>query len=186
MTIIEKNRQESNIGLSYATKKTDRLSQEIRQYLIFHEDDPNFPLEVILTEVPPYHDQPFHRHQTINEITIVLQGEAVGVTKEENGQEVEHPIKIMSLYDKLQETHYFKGIKAALDGTLLFVLEDKKTGEISGGELPYQEGFDAKEKYHTIKNPSADTSIIATVKYVDKKTMEQNPEIFKQDKIMFD
>jgi hypothetical protein len=184
MTTIETSRKESNIGLSYLLPKKSSATGEVRQYAIFHEDDPNFPVEVIITEVPPNYIQPFHKHETINEITIVLKGQAIGITKD-NNEEKEHPIQAMSLYKEFEKTHNFKGIKASIDGTLLFVLEDKKTKEISGGELPYTEGFDAKDKYHTIKNPTDQIIVIATVKFADKNIVKNNRDIFKQDKKMY-
>lgn len=132
-------------GLTITTEEAPTRvveADEQRHYYLFREKDPNFPLELIITEVPPGHTQPFHSHETIDEITVVLHGEAMGLTKEtKDSPQQEHPIKAASLYDP--EKHNFHAITAAKDGTVLLVLEDKENGEIFGGELPYDEGFDA-------------------------------------------
>src|SRR4030042_6646888 len=155
---------------------------EKRQYYLFHERDPNYPLERIITEIPPGYSPPWHAHQTINEITVVLFGEIVGMTKKEkNTFPQEQHIKAIPFFDP--ERHNFHAITAAKDGTILLVLEDKETGEIIGGELPYDEGFNAGKAFHTAENRTDQWVTTATVKITTPEIFAQNPRIFLEDKI---
>ena len=76
---------ENGEGLSITSQEAPTRvveAGEKRQYYLFREKDPDYPLELIITEVPPGHTQPFHAHETIDEITVVLHGEVVGITKD--------------------------------------------------------------------------------------------------------
>ncbi len=87
----------------------------------------------------------------------------------------------MSIYDP--DVHNFHRITAAKDGTVLLVLEDKNTGDIIGGELSYDEGFNAGKAYHTVENRTDKWVTMATVKITTPETFAKNPKIFQEDKI---
>ena len=176
---------ENGEGLSITSQEAPTRvveAGEKRQYYLFREKDPDYPLELIITEVPPGHTQPFHAHETIDEITVVLHGEVVGITKDtKDSPQQEHPIQALSLYDP--KVHDFHRITAAKDGTVLLVLEDRNTGEIFGVELPYDEGFNAGKAFHTVENRTDQWIIMATVKKTTPETFAKNPKIFQEDKI---
>jgi len=180
MENIEKDKGLSITSENAPTRVTE--DGEKRHYYLFRERDPNYPLELIITEIPPGHTQPFHAHKTIDEITVVLYGEIVGITKKtKESPEQEHLIQTLSLYDP--EIYDFHTITAAKDGTILLVLEDKNTGNIVGGELPYSEGFNAGRTFHTVKNRTDQWAVMATVKITTPETLAKNPRIFQEDKI---
>lgn len=171
--------------ISIATKEAPSRIDEVgekRQYYLFRERDPNYPLEVIITEVPAGHKQPWHLHKTIDEVTVALFGEVVGLTKNSpDAQPEEQPIGTFSFFDP--EKHNFHGITAAKDGTILIVLEDKETGEIIGGQLPYEEGFNTGKAFHTIENRTNQWATLATVKITTPEVLAKNSRIFEEDKI---
>jgi hypothetical protein len=176
-------------GENYLTIKTEDApirvvgDNEKRQYYLFREKDSKYPIEVIITEVPPKSIQPFHRHETIDELTVVLSGEAVGIIKDENGENKDIQIQQLSFYDP--KVNELNAIMAAEDGILLLVLKDKMTGEISGGELPLDEWFDAGKTWHTISNKTDSVCMTATIKKTTSQILKDNPKIFIDDKINF-
>ncbi|MBT6691656.1 cupin domain-containing protein [Candidatus Parcubacteria bacterium] len=68
---------------------------ELRYYYTDMSDGngENVPIKVIVTEIPPYHVQPFHTHSNVHEVSTVLFGEVVAVDSdtlvEANHQEIE-------------------------------------------------------------------------------------------------
>jgi uncharacterized cupin superfamily protein len=157
-------------------------NDEKRTYYLFREKDPNYPLELIVTEVPPGHTQPYHAHSTIDEITVVLSGEITGLIKDpQTGKVTEHTVKAISFYDP--DKQHFHGITATTDGQTKIILEDAETGEITEHDLPYEEGFDAGKAIHTMDNRTDGWCVTATVKKTTPETFSKNPKIFQEDKI---
>ncbi len=156
---------------------------ERRVYYLFREFDPNYPLELIINEVPPGHTLPFHAHETIDETTVVLFGEVIGLTKDSKGGQLqEHHVKAVSLYDP--DKHNFHRITATKEGDVFMVLEDKETGEILEKPLPYKEGFNAGRALHSVENRTSNWVTMATVKKTTPEIFQKNPRIFQEDKIL--
>ncbi len=158
---------------------------EKRIYYLFSQIDCSHPYELIITEMPAGIIQDYHKHNTIVETTVVLKGEATAIEKKNDGTTEKTCIKSLSFYDP--EIYDFHTIVAAEDGTLLFVLYNRQTKDYCGGELPYDEGFTAKNsEYHTIQNTSDSMSILATIKATSSDILTNNPNIFKEDKIVLE
>lgn len=170
-------------SLSFSTKEVPmRIMDdgEKRQYFIFNRKDLSFPFELIITEMPPNYMEPFHKHEVINETTVVLCGEAVGVTQE-NNMITEYPIKSLSFY--IPKINDIDKIIVNKDGTFIFVLKNKKTGKTINKKLIYGGGFDKSHIFHTIRNKTDQWVIMATIKSVNLEALKKYPKIFKEDKI---
>lgn len=63
--------------LEDVAEKARWTRKEVRWYYRDLRDDSDDPVasQVIVTEIPPGHIQPFHTHRTLHEVTIVMHGE---------------------------------------------------------------------------------------------------------------
>lgn len=77
---------ESNLFEEIALAKV--ASKEVRYYYkkIQTNSGENIPCQIIVTEIPPRHVQPFHTHETLHEISVVDEGSILVIDSNSLGE----------------------------------------------------------------------------------------------------
>jgi hypothetical protein len=162
------------IPLSEAFKEL-RPGGEERDIFYFYKRDPQYPVEVKITRLPPHFDfnKNWHRHQFVEEFSVPLTGEIM-IYEEKDGEVISHHINEAIL----QKHEWIVGIECESTKRVSLLLENKQGArrEVNVEFAPkYTEG----KNWHTVGNPTGKLVIMLTLKRVPRS-------ILKVDSLAFD
>lgn len=158
--------------------KEQRPGGEERDIFYFYKRDPQYPVEVKITRLPPNFDfnKNWHRHNFVEEFSVPLTGEVI-IYEEKDNQVIKHHITEAIL----QKDEWILGIECSSTKRAILLLEDKKGGrrEVVVEFLPkYTEG----KNWHSVGNPTNHLVIMLTLKRVSRSMLRKDSLVFDVDR----
>ncbi|GEM_PF-5502148 len=154
-------------------------SGEERHYFYFHERNPELPVEIVITRLPPFYEanRNWHKHDFVEEFSVPLMGELV-IREKGNGKDE----KVRRLSNSiLRSDEWVVGIDCVSSDESTLLIESS-----AGGRRHVKVVFDEKssegKNWHRIENPTDSMITVITMKRVPKKILKKDPLIFRVDR----
>ncbi len=154
-------------------------SGEERHYFLFHERNPELPIEVVITRLPPLFeaDKNWHRHNYVEEFSVPLTGEIEICEKKEGKRENKKRFSNAIL----RNDEWVVGIncESAKKTTLQI---DSSSGNRREVKISFDPKFTEGKDWHKVGNPTGEMITMITIKKVPKNILKKDPFIFKVDR----
>lgn len=155
-------------------------SGEERHYFFFHERDPDLPVEVVITRLPPLYkaERNWHRHDFVEEFSVPLTGEIVISEKKKSKVEKRRYLSRAILRDG----EWVVGISCKNDKQANLVIESA-AGNRREVNIIFDPKFSEGRGWHRVENPTDEMITMVTMKRVPKKILRKDPLVFRIDRI---
>jgi len=152
---------------------------EERHYFLFHERDPNLPVEIIITRLPPRFDgeNNWHKHDFVEEFSIPLTGEII--IKEKKKGKVEKRRHLSQPLLKKYEWVFGISCENKKEATLHI---DSASGQRRKARIVFEPKFSEGTDWHTVANPTNNMVTMITLKRVAKAILKKDPLTFRLDR----
>ena len=153
---------------------------EERHYFLFHERNPNLPVEVVITRLPPHFEgeDNWHKHAFVEEFSVPLTGEII-IKEKKEGQVVRRRHLSQAL---LREDEWVLGISCSNRKEAVLHI-DSASGQRREAKIVFDPQFSEGKDWHTVVNPTDDMVTMVTMKRVSKALFEKDPLVFKIDRV---
>ncbi|MEK7573530.1 MAG: hypothetical protein AAB531_03845 [Patescibacteria group bacterium] len=155
-----------------------RPGGEERNCFYFHDRDPQLPIEVKITRLPPHFDMDlnWHRHKFVEEFSVPLAGEVL-IKEKKNGKVVEKRLSEAIL----KKDEWVVGIEC--EGTKsVKLLVEGINGERRKVEVKFIPEYTEGKDWHTVGNPTNSLVVMLTLKRVPRNILKKDPLVFSIDK----
>lgn len=154
-------------------------SGEERHYFYFHERDPELPVEIVITRLPPLFeaDKNWHKHDFVEEFSVPLFGEIVIKEKKDSGIETRRHIAESLLH----EGEWIVGIQCESEKEATITI-DSPNGIRRQEKITFDPKFTEGKSLHTVENSTSDMVTMLTMKRVPKKILKKDPLVFRIDR----
>ena len=165
------------IPLSEAQKEF-RSGGEERDIFHFYKRNPEYPVEVKITRLPPGfdHKKNWHKHMFVEEFSVPLIGEVV-IHEEENGIETKHSISEAIL----QKNEWILGIECKSTKRVTLLLENK-AGKRREVKVEFIAKYTEGKNWHSVGNPTRELVTMLTLKRVPRSILKKDSLIFDVDR----
>lgn len=155
-------------------------SGEERHYFYFHERNPELPVEVVITRLPPFYnaERNWHEHDFVEEFSVPLMGELVIREKSNGGGDRERKVS----NPLLRGDEWVVGIECSNSNEVKLLVESASGGRRQV-RVVFDEKFSEGKNKHRIENPTNSMITVVTMKRVPKKILKKDPLIFRVDRI---
>ncbi|OGH21229.1 MAG: hypothetical protein A2958_01875 [Candidatus Levybacteria bacterium RIFCSPLOWO2_01_FULL_38_13] len=155
-----------------------RPGGEERNCFYFYERDPNLPLEVKITRLPPHFDMDlnWHRHKFVEEFSVPLIGEVL--IKEKKDADV---LRKRISEAILKKGEWVVGIECKSTKSVKLLIE-KASGGRRKVEVIFIPEYTEGKDWHTVGNPTDDLVVMLTLKRVPRKIFRKDPMVFQVDR----
>lgn len=152
---------------------------EERHYFLFYERNPDLPVEVVITRLPPFFggEKNWHNHSFLAEYTVPLSGEIV--IKEKKDGKLESRRHLSDAI--LSSGEWVVGIECEND-TEAKLLLDSPAGNRRELVIHFDEKFAEGKNMHTVENPTDAMVTMITMKRVPKAILAKDPLVFRADR----
>ncbi len=155
-----------------------RPGGEERNNFQFYHRDPNIPVEVKITRLPPNFDYRlnWHRHKFIEEFSVPLIGQVI-IYEDQNGTVVEKQIQEALL----KKDEWIVGIECSGTKRVRLLVEAKNSTRrnIIVEFLPH---FTEGKNWHAVGNPTKKLVTMVTLKRVPRSILKKDPLAFTIDR----
>ena len=177
----ERIQQRRNSALMYEIKpEMWKGINEIRTYYPFYETGPHLPFEVCIIKLPPNHTQSWYSHKTVEETIIPICGQVNIFIKGQDDKVEKTQLPKSTMFDL--ESESIVAVSVIDDGTVSFIVEDKKSGKMRSFDIQYDEGTHSERTIHTLQNHSEQSAVVVVVKTTTEEDLARNPRIFREDR----
>jgi len=155
-------------------------SGEERHYFLFHERNPELPVEVVITRLPPLFgaEKNWHQHDFVEEFSVPLTGEII--IREKNDGKIQKRRHISKAI--LKDAEWVAGVACESDRQVTLYIEHP-AGTRREVEITFDPRYTEGKELHTVENPTSDMITMVTMKRVPKKILRKDPLIFRVDRI---
>ena len=158
-----------------------RPGGEERNCFYFYERDPNLPIEVKITRLPPGFDMDlnWHRHQFVEEFSVPLTGQIL-IKEQKNSKVIQK-----SVFEAiLKKSEWVVGIECKSTKSVTLLIE-KTSGRRRKVEVKFTPEYTEGKNWHTVGNPTNNLVVMLTLKRVPRKIFKRDSMVFQIDREAF-
>lgn len=151
---------------------------EERHYFYFYQRDPNLPVEMVITRLPPFFDpeKNWHRHNFVEEFSVPLIGEIE--VREKTDKETKKIIQNRAI---LKKNEWVVGIDCKSPKESILVIESTR-GKVRKEIVKLLPEFTEGRNLHTVGNPTNNLVTFLTIKRAPRKIFKKDPLVFQIDR----
>jgi hypothetical protein len=155
-----------------------REGGEERNAFYFYQRDPNIPVEVKITRLPPFFNAElnWHRHKYIEEFSVPLIGEMV--VKEEKDGKTKETIHSVAI---LKKDEWVIGVECSSTKRIKLLIE-AKSGKRREQAVEFSPEFVEGTNWHAVGNLTNNMTTMVTLKRVPRSILKKDPLVFQVDR----
>lgn len=154
-------------------------SGEERHYFLFHERNPELPVEVVITRLPPLFkaDKNWHKHNFVEEFSVPLTGE-IEISERKDGKSEDRKRFSNAI---LKNGEWVVGIDCQ-SAKQVTIQIDSSSGNRREVKISFDPKFTEGKDWHKVENPTDEMVTMITMKKVPKKILKKDRLIFRVDR----
>lgn len=155
-----------------------RPGGEEREIFYFYKRNPQYPVEVKITRLPPGFDfnKNWHKHMFVEEFSVPLLGE-IAIYEEKEGVSSKHNFTKALL----AENEWILGIECKSTKRVTLLLENK-TGKRRELDVEFIPEYTEGKNWHSVGNPTNKLVTMITLKRVSRSILKKDALVFEVDR----